>query len=443
MTAPVRITAAIALLLWARPALAQTSVTLSLEEAVTRALEQAPRVAEAHAREAAAGAVVTSQSATTRPTMTTTAGYTRQNHVPEFGVLPGDEILLFPDIPSRYRVRAELVVPLFTSGRLEGFVDAARAEQRAATSDRRTIEEDLRFEVARAYWRLVVTRHAEQVLVQAVARADASVGDVKARVDAGVLPPNDLLSAQAQRAREFVRLVQARRDAAVAEMDLARLLGEPPGTRIVTTSAVDRPTAAAATLTGQTPDALVAQARERRPERAGLLERQEAMRAGAEAALSAVRPQVGARLGIEPARPNQRFFPLQEKWQTGWDGSVNLTWLVFDSGRAKADRAVGLAQADAIAQRVREFDAQVAVDIRRRLLDLDAAQAALEASESAVSAATEARRVVVERFQAGVATSTDVLNANLDQIEAELERLQLQAQQRLAEAALVRSIGGR
>ncbi len=443
MTAPVRITAAIALLLWARPALAQTSVTVSLEEAIARAIERAPRMAEAQAREAAAGAVVTSRHAATRPTVSTSAGFMRQNHVPEFGVLPGDAVLLFPDIPNRYRVRADLNVPLFTSGRLEGFVDAARADQRAATADRRTIEDDLRFEVTRAYWLLVVSRQAEQVLVQAVARADASVGDVKARVDAGVLPPNDLLSAQAQRAREFVRLVQARKDAAVAEMDLARLLGETPGTRVVTTSAVDRPTPAATSLTGQAPDALVAQALERRPERSSLLERQQSVQATAEAALAALRPQIGAVMGIEPARPNQRFFPLQDKFQTGWDGSVNLTWLIFDSGRAKADRAASLAQADAIGQRVRDFDAQVAVDVRRRLLDLDATRAGLEASETAVSAATEARRVVVERFQAGVATSTDVLNANLDQLEAELERLQLQAQQRLAEAALVRSIGGK
>ena len=148
-----------------------------------------------------------------------------------------------------------------------------------------------------------------------------------------------------------------------------------------------------------------------------------------------------ALLGVEPSRPNQRFFPLKDSWKTGWDGSVNLTWLVFDSGRARADRAASLAQADAIVHRLRDFDAQVAVEVRRRLLDLEAAGAALAASETAVTAATEARRVVVERFQAGVATNTDVLDADLDQIEAELERLQLQASQRLAEAALLRSIG--
>ena len=64
--------------------------------------------------------------------------------------------------------------------------------------------------------------------VGAVERADAYVAEVRARTDAGLLPPNDLLSAQAQRAREAVRLVQARNAASVASMRLARLIGEDP-----------------------------------------------------------------------------------------------------------------------------------------------------------------------------------------------------------------------
>ncbi len=443
MTGVVRLTVAVLAMACARPALAQAPIALSLEEATARALAQAPRVAEAQAREAAADATVTSRAALTRPTLTTTASYLRINHVPEFGVGPGDALLLFPDIPSRYRVRAELAVPLFTSGRLEGFVDAARADERAAAADRRVIEDDVRLEVARTYWLLVVARQAEQVLAQAVARADAWVQDVRARLDAGVVPPNEVLSAQAQRAREYVRLVQARKDAAIAEMEVARLIGAPQGTRVVTTSAVDRPTPAASALAAQQPEALVAQALERRPERTSLLERQQALRASAEAIVASLRPQVGGLLGVEPARPNTRFFPLRDEWRTGWDAGVNLTWLVFDSGRAKADRASGMAQADAIGHRLRDFDDQVTVDVRRRLLDLEAGQAALAASEEAVAAATEARRVLAERFRAGVATGTDVLDADLDQHEAELERLRLQVGQRLAEAALVRTIGSR
>ena len=66
------------------------------------------------------------------------------------------------------------------------------------------------------------------------------------------------------------------------------------------------------------------------------------------------------------------------------------------------------------------------------------ARAALAASGEAVAAATEARRVLEERFTAGVATSTDVLDADVALLEAELERTRLAAALRLSEARLVR-----
>ncbi len=70
-------------------------------------------------------------------------------------------------------------------------------------------------------------------------------------------------------------------------------------------------------------------------------------------------------------------------------------------------------QADAIGARLDEFDALVAVEVRQRQLDLESAAAALEASNEAVTASTEARRVVGERFAVGVATSTDVLDSDV------------------------------
>ena len=91
---------------------------------------------------------------------------------------------------------------------------------------------------------------------------------------------------------------------------------------------------------------------------------------------------------------------------------------------------------------IREFDAAVSIDVRQRVLDVDAARAALDASEQAVAAAAEARRVVEERFNAGVATSTDVLDAQLKLVEAELERTELLASLRIDEARLVRAVGG-
>jgi outer membrane protein TolC len=60
---------------------------------------------------------------------------------------------------------------------------------------------------------------------------------------------------------------------------------------------------------------------------------------------------------------------------------------------------------------------------------------------AAVRAASEARRVVAERFAVGVATSTELLDAQVDQLQAELEQTRALANVRLAEARLARALG--
>jgi outer membrane protein len=159
------------------------------------------------------------------------------------------------------------------------------------------------------------------------------------------------------------------------------------------------------------------------------------------AALANRKPWIGAVAAVEPSRPNQRFVPRTDEWKTSWDLGVNVTWPVFDGGKARADYASATAQADAIDARVSEFDSLVSADIRERLLDLESGRSALTASDEAVAAATEARRVVEERYRAGVATSTDVLDAQVALLEAELERTMLNASLRLSEARLLRALG--
>jgi outer membrane protein TolC len=129
-------------------------------------------------------------------------------------------------------------------------------------------------------------------------------------------------------------------------------------------------------------------------------------------------------------------------WNTGWDLGLSVTWTVFDGGRARAEQAAAEAQAAAVVERVREFDDRLAVDVRRRQLEIQSAQAALEAAAEGVAAAAEARRVVGERFAAGVAGSTDVLDAEVALLDAELQQTSLQAALRMAEARLIRLVGG-
>ena len=83
----------------------------------------------------------------------------------------------------------------------------------------------------------------------------------------------------------------------------------------------------------------------------------------------------------------------------------------------------------------------VALEVRQRLLEIDSGRAAVAAADDAVRAATEARRVVAERYRAGVIAQTEVLDAEVALLQAELDRTRAMAGVRFAEARLARALG--
>jgi outer membrane protein TolC len=436
---------AVMLILGAGPTWAQSQgpTPLSLDEAIRRAVEGAPRVAQRQAREAAAEAVTRGRAALARPIFSTSLGFQRTNHVEDFGFRQanGEFQVIFPDVPNNYRARAELTVPLYTGGRVEALVASGDADVRAAQASRHATEADLTLEVSMAYWAVVTARERVTLMARSLARADGSLAEVTALVDTGILPPNDRLSAQAQRARQQVQVIEAEQAAAIAEAGLARLIGSRIGEALLLTTPVTRPDPAAMELVTIPIEALLARAGTTRPERRALVERQISLEAAAEAARARTRPQVAAVAGVEPARPNMRFIPRTDEWRTGWDVSVQMNWSLWDGGRAQAEAAATVAEREAVGAEVREFDQVLGVELQRRVLDVVTTRAAIQASSEAVAAATEARRVVGERFTAGVATTTDILDAEVSQLEAELERNRLQASLRVGEAQLVRAVG--
>jgi outer membrane protein len=159
------------------------------------------------------------------------------------------------------------------------------------------------------------------------------------------------------------------------------------------------------------------------------------------AAQAGSRPTVAVAGGVDYASPNPRLFPRSDRWQPSTDASVNVSWPLLDGGKAKAETAEASAGVRAVQARLAEFDSVVALEIRQRLSELESSRAELDAADVAVRAATEARRVLGERFAAGVATSTDVVDAQLAILQAQLDRTQAIASARLAEARLNRTLG--
>ncbi len=420
---------------WAQSSL--VSVSLTLDDAVARGLATSHRLAEAAARRQAADATVALRQAATWPQVTALAGYTRTNHVEEFGVplSNNQQRIIYPDVPDNYRARLEAQWPLYTGGRLQALTQAARSDAVASADEAEALRADLRFEITRAYWGLVLAHESQRVFEESLERARAHVRDAQNQLAAGLVPPSDLLSAQAQESRQRMLSIQARSTRVSAEAELARLTGLPPGTPITIASALEAGDAT------RPFDTLVAQALEGRRDRRARVSRLSSAAARQQAADAGRRPTIAVAGGFDYARPNPRIFPRAERWDDSWDASINMTWSLFDGRRTAAEVAEAAAAGRAWQARIDELDSTVSLDIRQRLAELDASEAALSAAEDAVRAATEAHRVLGERFRAGVATTTDVLGAQVAVTQALLDRTQTLVNRSVVNARLRRTLG--
>ncbi len=212
------------------PAAAQDPLParVTLDQALARAAANSHRLGELRAREAAAGSVLDQRRAADLPVVAALAGYQRTNHVDEFRVLQlGQVQVLYPDVPDNWRARLDMQWPIYSGGRTKALEQAAAAEQSATGKDLESARADLRLETTRAFWALVTATESVSVVEESVKRIEAQLGDVRARFDAGFLPPNDVLTVESRVSSQRTLLIQAKNQRDGSRAELARLMGVP------------------------------------------------------------------------------------------------------------------------------------------------------------------------------------------------------------------------
>ena len=407
---------------------------LNLDEAISRGIGTSYRLSEFGAREDAARAVEDQRKASAIPQVSAQAGYSRTNHVQPFGV-PGG-LLIFPDVPDNFRSRIDLQWPIYTGGRTDALVRAAAAETNAVAQDHAAAVADLKLEIARAYWAVITGRAAVGVVDQSLTRVGAHLTDVRNQLNVGLVPPSDVFSLEAQQARQQVLLIEAQNIADTSAAEFRRLIGLDPDAPFELVDRIDTPA-----ISSPQTAALIEAARANRAERKALEIRIGGLGDRMLAAEAGRRPLIATVAGYDVAKPNPKIFPRQAVWKPSWDVGVNMTWSLFDGGRVQAEVAEAAANQRAIAERLKDFDANVGLEVRQRVADAISAEAAIAAAEAGVRSATEARRVIGERFTAGVAANTEVIDAQAALLQAELDRTRALAAAHLASARLDRAVG--
>jgi outer membrane protein TolC len=415
--------------------------TLTLGQAARLAAGQSAGAQAARFRTEQAAARVVQSRAALLPDVTGNASNgSRTFNTASFGfsfpAAPGEEPL-FPATGAvlgpvrtwdfRGRVATNLI-DLGAFGRLR----AAQAQQRATGAEAENQAEVAATQAVAAYLRALAAEGQFQARTADSVLAFELLGIAQEQLRAGTGVALDVTRAQSQVASTRAALISARNQRDRARLDLLRSLN----------LSLDTPVRLADSLSALPTSETVPS--ERDAVRRALAGRPDLRAAAGQ--VEAARRQVGA----TRAERLPTISAFADKGATGldlqhllntYDYGVQVSVPFFDGfrreGRIQEQRAVA-SEADV---RLRDLQAQAAVEGRGALLDLESARQQVSAADEQVRLAEQELAQARERFRAGVAGNADVITASLDLNAARTAQVNARTGFQTARVSLARAQG--
>jgi outer membrane protein len=350
------------------------------------------------------------------PRLSTLLEYTHKSEAPSLDLAPTS--LFVPGLPPAISsalsaakislgeqdassLKVTLRQPLFTG---LGVTNNYRRSNRLLEGSRsrlRATQQALAFEVVRAYIAVLRSQKAAELSAQQVKALGAQAAQAQAFYDGGVISKNDLLKAEVELANARQVLIRTQNQVELAKAHFNYVLGQDLHTPVqleelqeVQPSVID--------LQGA-----IQTAWEQRPELQELAQAIAAARRGVATTQSQFLPQLSfvGTYTLDIAGGNPSFNP--ERWEVGGV----LQWQAFEGGRVRAQVAEAkIAHLKALETLQQQRD-RVALDVQEAVITLREAEQKIRVAEQATAQADEHFRISQERYNAHIATSTEVVDA--------------------------------
>lgn len=307
---------------------------------------------------------------------------------------------------------------------------ASKENTNAAEFAARDARDLVAFAVSGAYLQVLAAQARISAVKAQIETGTALLKSLREQREAGVVAPIDVNRSQVELQAEQQRLVSLENDLAKQKINLARIVGLPPTDTFELAS--DAPFS-------PTPAITLEQALQEATENRADLKAAEAQVRAAELARSAARaerlPSLGVSadygvIGINPANSHGTFTIV---------GSLRIP--IWQGGRTEG--AIMQAEA-ALEQRRAELEdlrGRISADLRTTLLDLASSGSQVEVARSNQELSRETLRLTRERFEAGITTTVEVVQAQQSVSAADVDYITSVFSHNVAKIALARSIG--
>ena len=396
------------------------SPTFTLRDALARAAAGAVPNRVARAERDAASAARIGAWRTILPTLRVDAGFVRTSDpVGAFGTSLRQQRITAADFdPARLNFPAPsnnftgaLVIeqPVFM---LDGWL-AARAAARASEGARRSAEWTTlttQGEVINAWFGVILAAERANTMTAATRAAQAHVRQADAMLEAGLVTKSDVLLAAARAGDLEVVRLDAARDSILARRHLALLLGDgAPGLpEVLGTFPAD-------SVVEQLARDVAALESRPRADVQGAQASVATANANADRARATMVPRVMSFVRRD-LNSTDRPFAGSSNWSVG----VMASWSLFSGASELGDQRVAAARSAGAAGQLSGALANANLDLERTSLSLQSALARLAIARTTAQQAEEAHRIVTRKYEGGLATVVELLDAAVAETQARL-----------------------
>jgi outer membrane protein len=402
---------------------ATTAVTsaaeLTVESAIATALAQNPALAAVEALRSQVEGGITEARADAFPQFAAVTSW-GQSRSPAFLNSPDFEDILRqfpagsfePSTQELYRSLVEVSQPLFTFGKIGAGVRLARVVAETAEAQIETARLDTALAATEAYYAVLA---AHEGLRTVEAEREFRRGDldrVESLLEIGEATELEQLRARSALVEVEPELARRRGQVTVAETTLRRVLALPP----------DEPlelAAATADLPAPPPRAaLAARALAGRSELRDLALQERVYTVRQEILRADGKPRVD--LDGYWGREVRLFDNYGDPLYDAWAFTVGARWEFFDGGRRRGQIAQLESQRQQVALQRQDLEAAIRLEVDHARSDYETARARAAAANLAAEVSREAVRVARASYEEGVATQTDLLDAQSRAAAAEV-----------------------
>jgi multidrug efflux system outer membrane protein len=339
---------------------------------------------------------------------------------------------------TTYRAQLNVAYELDLWGRLRRGSEAAQANLLGTQAAQQTVRITLTSEVVRAYYGLIAFDSQVEATRRSLELRSNGLELQKARHAAGIINDFTLrqLEAEVYQARAQLPALDAQRNA--QELALAVLVGRSP--RAIMEGNVIREADRGGPAVPVVPEGLPSDLLLRRPDVVEAEQRLVATNARIGEARAALFPRIGLSgyYGGESTDLSDLFTAPARIWSLAF----GIAQPIFQGGRLFGEvEAVEARQRQAVALYQRTLQ-EAFREVRTALYTQVRAREAFEAEGARVDALTETLRLARIRYENGLLSQLEVLDAERNLLQAELNRADALRVQRAAVADVVRALGG-